>query len=160
MESDKILSQDEINALVEGDQPRTLASLTEQPAQYPEPVDPTEPAPEPPQAEAIPHVVQVTPEPQNFTPAPEPTSQIEASISETTNSVQKVQTTVQELSDRLQSIAGKIERIEENLQATPGYGAKNSFTCVSCSTEGMVAMPARCTQCGHQTWWGWYPPQQ
>ena len=50
-----------------------------------------------------------------------------------------------------------LKKITTNLKGTPGYGVRQSFNCEKCSDEGHVAVMYRCTKCGHERWYGWWP---
>jgi hypothetical protein len=62
-----------------------------------------------------------------------------------------------EVNQKVQQLAEELKRISQNLQNTPGYGIRNSFKCEKCHEPGHVATMFRCTQCGHESWRGWWP---
>ena len=75
-----------------------------------------------------------------------------------------ISVTVQRLSQRLETIAGDLHKVNgqtsgilAGLDATPDYGTRKSFICDSCHSRGFVAIPMKCTQCGKEGWWGWWP---
>lgn len=49
-----------------------------------------------------------------------------------------------------------LEAIESRLNGTPALDLKHKFAC-DCGASGFVALRIRCTKCGRETWWGWYP---
>lgn len=53
-----------------------------------------------------------------------------------------------------------LESMRLKLEATPGYNARNKFTCSSCGTSGQAAIPLKCTHCGEEGWWGWWPREK
>lgn len=61
----------------------------------------------------------------------------------------------------LQAFQGKvvaqIRSIVGNLQSTPGYGLRKTFTCSGCGERGSVAVRVRCTSCDRETLAGWFP---
>ena len=61
---------------------------------------------------------------------------------------------------QLQELTSRMESVMGDLQATPVYNARKSFACGSCGAHGQVAVPVLCTQCGKQTWWGWWPQKR
>ncbi len=63
----------------------------------------------------------------------------------------------QQTVEQLQALSDRVEEIRSHLQGTLGYRAKETFTCDSCGHHGTVAMPIKCTHCGKQNWWGWWP---
>jgi hypothetical protein len=65
----------------------------------------------------------------------------------------------EQLAASFASLTGGIQTVSQHLDGTPGYGAKSTFVCAHCQTQGKVAVPATCTQCGTQTWLGWFPQQ-
>jgi hypothetical protein len=65
----------------------------------------------------------------------------------------------EQLAASFASLTGGIQTVSQHLEGTPGYGAKSTFVCAHCQTQGKVAVPATCTQCGTQTWLGWFPQQ-
>ncbi len=57
----------------------------------------------------------------------------------------------------LERLEEQMENISMKLEATPGCNAGNLFTCSSCGTSGKIASPIKCTHCGQEGWWGWWP---
>jgi len=64
---------------------------------------------------------------------------------------------LQALAQRVQLVGSELKKISLNLKGTPGYGIHESFTCEKCSDHGHVAVQFRCTNCGHERWYGWWP---
>ncbi len=58
---------------------------------------------------------------------------------------------------KVQKLNDELKKIALNLKGTPGYGIKNNFDCEKCSDHGHVAVMFRCTKCGHERWYGWWP---
>jgi hypothetical protein len=44
------------------------------------------------------------------------------------------------------------------LDGTPALGLRRCFKC-DCGASGFVAVRIKCTKCGRETWWGWFPKQ-
>jgi hypothetical protein len=66
-----------------------------------------------------------------------------------------------ELLEQLQALSGKVDSIIANLEGTVGFGARRTFVCKSCQSQGHVAARLHCTVCGGENWWGWWPqPRQ
>ncbi len=72
---------------------------------------------------------------------------------------------VRQMSQRLDGITrhlkkmdGRVDTISKSLEATPDYAARKNFTCSSCGSHGFLAVPLKCTGCGREGWWGWWPP--
>jgi hypothetical protein len=47
--------------------------------------------------------------------------------------------------------------LASQLQRSFGISAQHSFACSSCGTHGHVAAKVRCTSCGNDALWGWWP---
>jgi hypothetical protein len=63
----------------------------------------------------------------------------------------------QELLHRVNQLSEEYKKVSNNLKGTPGYGVRHSFTCEKCEDQGHVAQMFRCTSCGHERWYGWWP---
>ncbi len=48
-------------------------------------------------------------------------------------------------------------KVQEVLKNTPLKGLCSKFQCKGCSSQGLLAIPVRCTACGKMTRWGWWP---
>ncbi len=58
---------------------------------------------------------------------------------------------------KVQRLDEEIKKISINLKGTPAYGVHHKFTCEKCNDQGNVATLFRCTKCGHERWYGWWP---
>ena len=140
-DSDKVLSQNEIDAMLSG-------------GSMPAPAV-AEPPPAPEAPPAVDQAVQSFPAnpaapgapPSGFSPGGDGDSA-------------QLQQQVQGLTAQLQDLSRKVDEIVSGLQATVGFNAQGTFTCNSCSAHGQVAARLTCTACGTEDWWGWFPPQQ
>ena len=137
-DNDKVLSQNEIDAMLAGGPTEPAAA---------------EPAPAP---EAPPPVTQAV----QTAPASPPPGQAAPGVSIGGEGVEQLQQQVQQLTAQLQELNGQVDGILSGLQATVGFNAQGSFTCKSCTAHGLVAARMTCTSCGVEDWWGWFPPQQ
>lgn len=61
---------------------------------------------------------------------------------------------------KVQKLSEEMQKIVTNLKGTPGYGVRNSFTCEKCDDHGHVAVQFRCTSCGSERWYGWWPSKK
>jgi hypothetical protein len=61
---------------------------------------------------------------------------------------------------KVQILTDELQKISTKLKGTPGYGVKDSFTCDHCDDHGHVAVMYRCTKCGHERWYGWWPEKR
>jgi len=58
---------------------------------------------------------------------------------------------------KIQQLTDEMKKIVTNLKGTPGYGARQTFPCEKCDDQGHVAVQYRCTNCGAERWYGWFP---
>jgi ribosomal protein L33 len=58
---------------------------------------------------------------------------------------------------QITNIARQIEVLNEGLRTTPDYNLGKTFNCASCSSNGTIAIKVRCTSCGKENWWGYWP---
>ena len=165
-DSDQVLSQAEIDAMLNGGGGDSPAAVEEPPAP---------PAPPPP-----------PPVPQETVPAPLARSSaaglgqddvqglfqriagLEESVQRLSSqaapnldqSFQQLSQQIQQLFGDLQAINSKVDGVTETLQATVGFGVRSVFACKSCEAQGHVATRLTCTCCGTEEWWGWFPPAE
>lgn len=66
---------------------------------------------------------------------------------------QQLQAVVQ----RMQELTQEVANISNKLKGTLGYGAYQTFICDKCSSKGHVATQLKCTECGQESWRGWWP---
>jgi hypothetical protein len=64
------------------------------------------------------------------------------------------------LVQKVQLLSDEMKKIVTNLKGTPGYGARATFSCDKCNDKGHVAVQYRCTNCGHERWYGWWPEKK
>lgn len=64
-----------------------------------------------------------------------------------------LRTAVIDLTNRLT----KMEMALAEAQRSKAPTMNQMFLCNSCQSQGLVAFSAKCTKCGKQTWWGWWP---
>ena len=136
-DGDKVLSQNEIDAMLAGTSAPTPAVAEPPPAVAPPPVQ---------------QIVQSIP----ASAPPEVASPVVPSGGDTA----QLQQQVQALTAQLQALTEKVDGIISGLQATVGFNAQGTFTCNSCKSLGLVAARLTCTSCGTEDWWGWFPPAQ
>jgi hypothetical protein len=66
---------------------------------------------------------------------------------------------IQQLESRmetLEALGADLEDIETRINGTPALGLKHHFKC-DCGASGYVAVRIKCTKCGRETYWGWWP---
>lgn len=74
--------------------------------------------------------------------------------------IKRISQKVAALDKNLQKVNGQVNRVMKGLKGTPGYGIRNDFSCTSCGSDGLIAIPMRCTKCGEEGWWGWWPKEK
>lgn len=156
----------------------TAPETAPEPVIIPEPVAPP-PAPSP----APPPTSVLTPEPAPPAPTPalapaQPTpaaamattldnealngltervGRLEAALAESNNNMRQIRQEFQTFATQVQLIGSRMEGVLDNLKSTLGYRAQKTFTCTSCDADGDVAAKVKCTGCGKENWWGWWP---
>jgi len=48
------------------------------------------------------------------------------------------------------------DEVDAAINKVPLHDLRERFKC-SCGTRGMVAVHFKCTNCGKESWWGWWP---
>jgi len=79
---------------------------------------------------------------------------------ETRSNGQSSDREMRKLASQVKRVAGEVQAIRGGLQCTLGYDIGRTFTCGSCKSSSFVALYARCTACGREGWWGWWPSGQ
>ena len=51
----------------------------------------------------------------------------------------------------------RIGKVENRVSANPLSRARYEFICEGCGSKGWIATHIKCTECGRETWWGWWP---
>ncbi len=121
----------------------------------------------------IPSSVPDVPGPPVNTPAPQPSAgfqenpapvqgieHLERAIAESNSLLMQKSQEIHVLQQQLNTLTQKFEEITADLQGTPAYKAKNTFTCPSCEAQGLIAAPIKCTKCDKTHWWGWWPDDE
>ncbi len=57
----------------------------------------------------------------------------------------------------VQQLDKQFATLKKQLKGTPGFAARDQFTCGTCGAHGYLAVPMKCSNCGTEGWWGWYP---
>ena len=86
--------------------------------------------------------------------------QKERGMSDVSIPVQRLSQRLEAVARDLQKVNGQVGGVLRGLQGTPGYGIRNHFTCESCGSHGLMAIPMRCSKCGSEGWWGWWPKEK
>lgn len=73
-------------------------------------------------------------------------------IADLSGKLQKALHQVQENSDQ-------VKTTEKGLQGTWGYDIKRHYECESCGSRGHVVGLVKCSECGDEDWWGWWPSE-
>ena len=183
MDNNQVLSQEEINALIGGnagvpaapsDTPEAQAvEAPPQPQEAPDAASPPVPAAGPPPALSMPSsapqpaaavTMAPTAQPGQAPVTADPAAQeridkLETALAESDARVREVEASVQEAAQQVQMLIATVQDMMGNLGSTPAYGVQKSFTCATCSAQGTVAIPVKCTTCQTDTMFGWWPGQ-
>ena len=161
-DSDQVLSQAEIDAMLNGGGGDSPAAVEAPPPPPPAPVA-QEPVPAPPAPSAAAGSAQdeIQAISQRMAALEESVQQLGSQAAPGLDqSFQQLSQQVQQLFGDLQVINSKIDSVTETLQATVGFGVRSVFACKSCEAQGHVATRLTCTSCGTEEWWGWFPPAE
>ena len=60
---------------------------------------------------------------------------------------------------QVNTINKQIEHLSESLRSTPDFKLGKIFNC-SCGSTGTVALNIKCTTCGKENWWGYWPQKK
>lgn len=142
MSDEKVLSQADIDAILAKSAQRPAAAVATSQQQN---VSVNEPKIAP-KVKAIPQKTEIA-RPLNSIPQKTPVRA--ASPSE----VEILRATVADLRNRLD----RIEATVMKSQKVSRCDIKKMFHCDSCNSQGMVALYTKCTNCGKENWWGWWP---
>ncbi len=87
-------------------------------------------------------------------------SQQEGGSPDVSASVQRLSQRLETVVRNLQKVNSQVDGVSKGLEGTPGYNIRSDFTCKSCGSHGFIALPMKCTQCGEEGWWGWWPKEK
>ena len=59
----------------------------------------------------------------------------------------------------MKRLAAQVDRLSQELRHSFGVSAKHGYSCDSCGHLGEVAAHVKCTHCGKDGLWGWWPPE-
>ncbi len=172
-DDEKVLSQADVDALVAlvPDTPRTEPTVTAKAVPEDKPLQPA--TSEPVRTNAPAH------EPLSSTGSPSEIIAIQKTLADMTRQVSKLANTAQ----RLDLLEETIWQLEKQMQQSP-YSIRSSgeqiakihdrvqelsfdlkkrhelreyFQCEHCDSKGTVAFLTKCTSCGQERWFGWWP---
>ncbi len=82
---------------------------------------------------------------------------LERAIAEINTAVRSIQQNHSAALQQLATLTTSIAGLQENSRGTLGYRARHTFQCDSCASKKTVATRIKCTSCGKENWWGWWP---
>ncbi len=85
--------------------------------------------------------------------------QLQKTVTEANAIIRKKPQDLQSVANRLQDVTEQVEETARKLRSTPTYNIGEIFQCNSCDSEGLVAIQVKCTECGREKWWGWWPKE-
>jgi rubrerythrin len=77
--------------------------------------------------------------------------------SDYSDTIRQLSNKVQNDSTIIKNINNQMTSLKKKLKGTPGFNARDQFTCTKCGSHGYLAVPMKCSSCGTEGWWGWYP---
>ena len=190
MSSDgNVLPQAEIDAIFKQATGRSIAAAPEEETAPPADVlsPPVNSAGKPPAASVKPEPEEPDSRPvkaQAPVPADGSLHQLQSTLDRLANRIEKIEAAIERLEQMEEKVAGvddnvqqlsrelnaevikfkginnRVKRMDKGLDGTPGYGARTDFTCDSCGSRGLIAIPMKCTNCGKEGWWGWRPGER
>lgn len=57
-------------------------------------------------------------------------------------------------------IEGRLDEVESEVSGNPLSGARYQITCKGCGSKEWIATIIKCTKCGRETYWGWWPKKE
>ena len=57
------------------------------------------------------------------------------------------------------SLESRLDDMEDKVSDDPLSGARYQITCKECGSKGWIATRIKCTKCGRETYWGWFPKE-
>ena len=54
----------------------------------------------------------------------------------------------------------RLDDTESEVASSPLSGVEYQVTCKGCGSRGCIATRTKCTKCGGETYWGWFPKEQ
>lgn len=159
-DDNKVPSQEDIRAILSGWSYEGRASSGESQPAVPTAAkesaagaEPAEPAAPP----AAPPAPAPTAPPLTLGAAMERIAQLERGLTETNSALRLIHQNMQTMTGQVQVVGSRVKGILSNLKATLGYRAKTTYVCASCHSRGKVAALVKCTHCGQENLWGWWP---
>jgi len=58
------------------------------------------------------------------------------------------------------SLEVHLDEMDIDVSGNPLSGAKYQITCKGCGKKGWIAAAIKCTKCGYETYWGWWPKKE
>jgi len=58
------------------------------------------------------------------------------------------------------TLEGRLDNVEDEVSDNPLSGARYQITCKGCGSKGWIAGAIKCTNCGRETYWGWWPKKE
>ncbi len=86
-------------------------------------------------------------------------ARLEQELTDMNTTVQNLTSQLQNAHDQMRKIAGQAKKNSQGLKDTWGYQLKQNFECQECGSQGYVVGLVKCSDCGEEEWWGWWPPE-
>lgn len=92
-------------------------------------------------------------------------SQLDEILGKAEESLRGVETSaVENLEKKMDEVLArhwrKIVKLERSFDNLPILNVHDRFKCPECGARGLVAVKIRCTKCGSEMWWGYWPEKK
>ncbi len=90
----------------------------------------------------------------------EKVAQLEQELAKVDATVKNLAGQVQGSLKQMQKVVNQLNKTTKGLKDTWGYDLHKNFECEKCGSEGYVLGLVKCSDCGDEDWWGWWPPEE
>lgn len=84
-------------------------------------------------------------------------SDLEKQVSNVSTATERLPQDIRVVVNSLEQLVGEVGKIHAEIQNSFGYDMRRAFKCNPCGAEGHVVARVKCSQCGKESWWGWWP---
>jgi hypothetical protein len=78
----------------------------------------------------------------------EKTEQLARALSQSPNNIQPSEGVIREIQAQLKEVSSNLKN---------KHDLRDIFQCATCKSKSTVAFYTKCTSCGHEKWFGWWP---
>lgn len=85
--------------------------------------------------------------------------ELERELAAMSASIGELSTQVQTALNQMKETTKKINDDMQGIKGTWGYDIHRTYECQHCGSKGNVVGLVKCSECGDEDWWGWWPPE-